>query len=497
MRFIIYTLKIVAALVLLVFAALGIYSLTAATPQVEHAVQSAAKSQTWTCSMHPQIRRDAPGTCPICGMPLIPIGSNVDADAGDAMPMLTLSEHALEMADVATVPVERRELVQEIRAVGKVQHNEAGLATVVTRVDGYIERLYVDYTGITVKKGDHLVDIYSQDLTVALHEMLISRTYSAGSSGSLSVDNSRAKLRQFGVNDEQIDQVLKTGKVLPYLTLYAPISGTIVEKMIFEGSHVDRGAILYRLANLESVWLLLDIYEYEINWIQPGQQVEFEAEAFPGQKFKGTVNFISPTLNEDTRTIQVRVNVDNRDGRLKPGMYASSIIKVKLLADGKPGPTGLEGKYTCPMHPEVIEEVPGKCPICGMSLGQIHGIPKPASEVAYKVLAIPASAVLDSGTRKLVYVEKARGQFVPAEVLLGPRTGEFYPVIRGVNEGDRVATRGNFLIDSQFQINGLPSLFYKEGSASATGHQHGGSAQSPSTPSFQGSPLPTTFKGGK
>lgn len=436
---------------------------------------SKAKGTIWTCSMHPQVRKPEPGKCPICGMPLVPADAAPSKTAGaEEGPILVLSEHAREMASVETVPVTRRELSKEIRAVGKIQYNETGLATVVTRVDGFIEKLFVDSTGVKMSKGDHLVEIYSQDLAVAQSELLISRNYTTAA-GNLA-DSTKAKMRQWGVSDEEIEKVLKTGKVLPRLTLYAPMSGTVTEKMVVEGSFVNRGDVLYRLANLDSVWVHLDVYEYEIGWVQPGQRVEFTAEAFPGQAFHGLATFISPALNEDTRTIKVRVNIDNHEGKLKPGMFVSSSILVKLLADGKPAPTGAEGKYTCPMHPQILQGAAGNCPVCGMALRQIPGSPAAVPSAAYQVLAVPVSAVLDSGTRKLVYVERSRGEFVPAEITVGPRAGDFYPVVRGLKDGDKVAVRGNFLIDSQFQINGMPSLFYKEGLAPAAGHQHGGGA---------------------
>ncbi len=373
------------------------------------------------------------------------------------------------MASVETVPVERRKLFKELRAVGKIQYNETGLVIIVSRVDGYIERLYVDYTGVNVKKGDHLADIYSQELAASMSEMLI---FSSFEERQRSPEASKARLRQFGMDNVQIEEVLKTKKPIPYVTLYSPIDGTVVEKMVFGGSHVDRGAILYRVANLDSVWVMLDIYESEISWIQYGREVEVKTEAYPGEAFKGIVTFISPTLHPETRTIKVRVNLSNRDRRLKPEMFVHATVRVPLMADAKPAPSGLEGKYTCPMHPEVIHSEPGKCPICGMNLEQLPGHPDGALD-PQEILAVPATGVLDSGLRKIVYVEKGPGEFAPSEIVVGPRAGDYYPVLSGLRPGQRIAVRGNFLIDSQFQVNGLPSLFYPSGQAPAGGHQHG------------------------
>jgi membrane fusion protein, copper/silver efflux system len=479
MNYLIPSLKLFVLIVLLALAGVGIYSLSSAAPNAP--TSDKPGSETWTCSMHPQVRQNKPGNCPICGMPLVLAGST--GEHRDANPeTLTLSEHALAMASVETASVQKRDLIKEIRAVGKVQYNETALATVVTRTEGYIEHLFVDYTGITVNKGDHLVEIYSPDLYVGMQELLIFRNEQS----RLDLSGTRRKLNQWGVTDEQIDRVLKTGKVEDRITLYSPINGTVTEKMVVEGSHVEKGDVLYRVANLESVWVYLDIYEYELAWIQYGQQVEFTAEAYAGQKFKGIVTFISPILNDETRTVKVRVNISNADRKLKPGMYVTAAISVPVLADGNAAPTGLEGKYTCPMHPEVIEDKPGKCRICGMDLEQLPGSVKEITDEQRHVLALPVTAVLDSGRKQLVYMEKSRGRFAAVEVTLGPRAGDFYPVLKGLKAGDRVAIRGSFLLDSQFQIEGKPSLFATNGQLPV--HQHGnmpgmppddGSAQKP------------------
>lgn len=476
MHYLITGLKALGMIVLLALAGFGIYSLVSAAPVAQ--VQISTKGQIWTCSMHPQVRKDKPGECPICGMPLIVAGGTVSGSGDANAAMLQLSEHALAMASVETAGVEKRELAKEIRAIGKVQYNETALATVVTRTEGYIERLFVDYTGVTVNKGDHLVEIYSPDLFVGMQELLIFRTFPRP--GQTDGNVSRQKLKQWGVSDDQIDRVLKTGKVEDRITLHSPITGTVTEKMVVEGSYVNKGDVLYRVANLDSVWVYLDIYEYELAWVQYGQQVEFTAEAYPSQPFQGLVTFLSPVLNDETRTVKVRVNISNVDRKLKPGMYITAAIRVPILADGKPAPTGLEGKNTCPMHPEVIEDKPGKCRICGMSLEKITGSPQAVTVEQRQLLALPASAVLDSGRRQLVYVEKSRGQFSAVEVTLGPRAGKYYPVLKGLNAGDRVAVRGNFLLDSQFQIEGKPSLFSTGGPLPV--HQHGGPPATTATP---------------
>jgi Cu(I)/Ag(I) efflux system membrane fusion protein len=402
------------------------------------------------------------------GMDMVPVYESEGS-------VLELSEHARAMASVETVPVQRRKLSREIRVVGKVQYNETGLADIVTRVEGYVERLFVDYTGVEVNLGDHLVEIYSPDLVTAQQEMLIA----LGSQRSYDlVESARWRLLRWGVTQGQIDELVRNRKIHDRLTLYSPIEGIVIEKKVVEKSAVKPGDVLYRLANLESVWVYLDIYEYELAWVQYGQTVEVESEAYPGQSFTGRVWFISPVLNEETRTIKVLLNISNTEQKLKPGMFVSGVVRAELMAAGRPAPTGVEGQWSCPMHPLVLQPQGGRCPICKMALVQIPGKPAGARlESDQLLLAVPVTAVLDSGLRKLVYVERSKGRFVPVEIVTGPRTGEFYPVLSGLNEGDRVATRGNFLLDSQFQIRGLPSLFYKEGQAAVTGHQHGAASE--------------------
>ena len=464
----------------------------------EGGADNAAESsgQIWTCSMHPQVRLPKPGKCPICLMPLIlatpgakPAKTNATTNttaAGASDSMLELSEHARAMASVETVPVQRRKMRREIRVIGKVQYNETGLANITTRVEGYVERLFVDYTGIEVKAGDHLVEIYSPDLLVAQQELLVALDSQRNTS---LVESAKRKLLLWGLTQAQVDDLVRDKKVSDRITLFSPIHGTVTEKMVVQKAMVKPGEMLYRLANLESVWVYLDIYESELPWVQYGQMVETKSEAIPGQSFSGRVWFISPVLNEETRTVKVLLNINNTERKLKPGMYVSAVIRAELRSDGKPAPAGVEGQWSCPMHPLVLLPQAGECPICKMTLVQIPGTPaseKPEGDQL--LLAVPVSAVLDSGVRKLVYVEKSKGQFAPVEIVTGPRTDDSYPVLSGLSEGDKVVTRGNFLLDSQFQIRGLPSLFYREGQAAVAGHQHGGGSPPPTLPASGAKP---------
>ncbi|KAF0247076.1 MAG: membrane-fusion [Planctomycetota bacterium] len=430
--------------------------------------------QIWTCSMHPQIRLPNAGKCPICSMPLIPIEDD-KGDKGGA-PSMQLSEAAIAMAGIETAPVSRRPLFHEIRAIGRVEPNETALTTITTRVEGWVERLFVDATGVPVAKGDHLLELYSPELISDQRELLIALRTNASADV---LKAARSRLERWGMGAEEIEQVLKSKEVLEFVTIHAPAAGTVLEKAVVKGTHVNRGDTLYRLADLGSVWVHLDIYEYEIGWVQPGQEVKAIAESQPGTSFAGTVTFVSPVLNEETRTIRVRVALPNPDGLLKPGMFVSASLRVGLLKSGKPAPTARAGKWTCPMHPEVIAEAAGSCPKCSMPLVRFPGSGATASDDDLRVLAVPATAVLDSGTRKLAYVQRAPGRFEQREVVVGSRSGEWFPVMSGIAEGERVAVRGGFLIDSQFQIRGLPSLLNPGGGAAPVPHKHGAGTESP------------------
>jgi len=417
------------------------------------------------------------------GMEMVPISESAGS-------MLELSDHARAMASVETTAVMRRKMTRQIRLIGKVQYNETALANITTRVEGYVERLFVDYTGIEVKTGDHLVEIYSPDLLVAQQELLIAL---AGQGNTSLVESAQRKLLLWGLTKEQVDTLMRDKKISDRITLFSPIEGTVTEKMVVQQAMVKPGEVLYRLANLESVWVYLDLYESELPWVQYGQMVEIKSEAIPGETFSGRVWFINPVLDEETRTVKVLLNINNAEHKLKPGMYVNAVILAELQANGKAAPTGVAGQWSCPMHPLVLKPAAGPCPVCKMALVQIPGTPAGAKpgEDDQLPLSVPMTAVLDSGIRKLVYVEKSKGQFIAVEIETGPRTDDSYPVIRGLNEGDVVVTRGNFLLDSQFQIRGLPSLFYKEGQAAAAGHQHGSAAppaKSAPTPASPASP---------
>lgn len=437
-----------------------------------------AEEKVYTCSMHPQVRLPGPGNCPICSMPLIPAERSTGSKAGSGT--IKLSDHALAMASVETALVERKVLSHVVRAVGKIAYDETSLATITSRVDGYAERLFVNFTGVEVNKGDHLAEVYSPDLVVAQQELIVA----AGGSRPELLTTTKVKLHRLGLTDGQISELLEKRKVTERITLLSPIEGTVILRSVTQNASFKSGDILYQIANLDTVWAYLDIYESQLPWLRYGQHVTMSTEANPGRAFDGKVTFISPIVDEETRTIKVPVHIENKDHALKPGMFVSADIHASLDVGGKPAPTGAEGSYTCPMHPQIIQDSGGSCPLCGMDLKKVPGVK--GEGIEQEIISVPASAVLDSGTRKLVYVEKQKGTFESRDVTLGPKAGDRFPVLSGLSEGERVAVRGNFLLDSQAQISGSPSLFYPQGAASFS-HQHGETAEQSDTSANQDS----------
>lgn len=395
--------------------------------------------------------------------------------AGHDPTALTLDAHDVAMAEVTTAAVERRSLVRHLRAVGTIGYNEAGVTTVPSRVQGYVEKLFVSAVGVQVRAGDHLAEIYSPDLIIAQQELLAGRDPTAG---RLIADTARLKLRRFGISDELIEKIASSGQAQERLVITAPRAGTVVEKMIDAYAPVMMGMPLYKIADLSSIWVHLAVHEQDLALVRPGQSVTVTSETWPGERFVGRVTLIEPTLNVETRTARARVVIADVQRRLRPGMYVMGEIVVPLAADGSPGATGVEGRWTCPMHPDVLADVAGPCPVCAMALEQISSLVPPTD--SRQPLAIPALAVLSLGTRDLVYTVVAPGRYRPVAVELGTRADDWLLVRSGLEEGQQIVTRGAFLLDSEAQIRGLPSLLAPTGGGAATGHEnHGGGAKPP------------------
>lgn len=440
------------------------------------AVTGAAASpqaEVWTCSMHPQIRQPGPGKCPICGMALIPVGSGA-AGADDGPRTLVMSESARGLADIQTTRVERRFPEFTVRLVGQLDYDETRLRSLTARFPARIDELFVNYTGVTVAKGEHLARIYSPELITAQRELLSAQAADPGGSLTQVV---RDKLRLWDLLPEQIDAILARGEVADSFELRAPTGGVVVTKNIKEGDYVKMGEPLFRIADLGELWLHLQAFESDLAKLRYGQEVAFTVEAWPGKTFTGRIAFIAPDVDQRTRTVPVRVNVPNPDGRLKPGMFARGQVRVKLAGNGQVFAPNLAGKWISPMHPEVIKDGPGPCDVCGMPLVRAESLGYDTQSTGDAPIVVPSSAVLRTGKRAVVYIKKPNTKqpaFDGREVMLGSEADGSVVVVSGLAEGDEVVTHGAFKIDSALQILAKPSMMNPAGGGPTPGHDHGG-----------------------
>lgn len=342
-----------------------------------------------------------------------------------------LTPEMVKLSDIRTQPVTYRRLVKEIQTVGEVGYDERRIKIVSAWIGGRIDKLYVDFTGINVKKGEPLVEIYSPELVSTQQEFILAletraRMWSLGNQGALKsasdlVEATRQRLLLWGISRKQIDEIERSRKASTRMTLHAPIGGTVIHKRAYEGQYVKVGEKLCTIADLSMVWVLVDIYEYEIGWVKPRQKVSISTPAYPGRSFVGTVSFIDPFLDTKTRSVKVRMDVPNPGLTLKPGMF----VEARLI-------------------------IP-------------HKDQRP-------VLSIPYTAVLDTGVRKLAYVDLGEGIFKMVEVKVGSRAGKWVPVLSGLREGQAVAVSGNYLIDSQRALGAGVSGDH----GGAVGGAHGG-----------------------
>jgi Cu(I)/Ag(I) efflux system membrane fusion protein len=333
-----------------------------------------------------------------------------------------ISPERQQLIGVRIGTVEKRPLQKVIRTNGRVEFDEKRLATISPKIGGWIEELYVDFTGAPVKKGAPLLTLYSPELVStqeeylaalrARQELAASPYPEVAASGNALVESARRRLRLWDISEEQIRELEQTGQVRKSLTLYSPYGGIVLEKMAFKGMRVEPGMALYKLADLSVVWLIADIYEYELPLIRLGQQASINLSYLPGEAFTGKAVFIYPYLDAQTRTARVRFEFANPRGTLKPEMYAGVEITIRL---------------------------------------------------GDKV-AVPEGAIIDTGIRKVAIVDKGSGYFEPREVKLGTKAGDYYEVLDGLKAGERVVTSANFLIDSESKL--------KEAVGGA-GHQHG------------------------
>lgn len=442
------------------------------------------KVKYWTCAMHPQIKLPKEGQCPICSMDLIPVyEGGSDSDDGETV-SITFNKVARQLAEVETSEVKMIEASNEVRLVGKVNYDETSLLYISAWISGRIDKLFVDFTGTKVRKGDHLIELYSPELIATQEEYLQAiKNLEETKESELSVirntsrttlASAKEKLRLYGIDQKQIDEIVKRGAPQERMTITSPSKGTVIHKSGFEGMYVKKGERIYTISDLSKVWLYLDAYESDIQWLHYGQKVSIETESYPGEIFYGKIAFIDPFVNEKTRTIKLRVNVDNEREKLKPGMFVRATIKSVVGSGGKIYEEALAGKWICPMHPDIIKDQPGVGDICGMTLiktSEFGFSDDPTQQK--KVLVIPKTAPLRTGKRAVVYIEEPTDttgvfRYVGREILLGPRAGNYYIVRAGLKEGEKVVTKGNFKIDSALQIQAKPSMmnpggYYSEG----------------------------------
>ncbi|WP_339736080.1 efflux RND transporter periplasmic adaptor subunit [uncultured Gimesia sp.] len=427
------------------------------------------KAMQYICPMMCTPPQSEPGRCPVCAMELVPSTSGGNTDPRS----IQIDPATRRVANIHTAAVKSMPMTQTIRAVGELNYDEGTLKTLSAYVDGRLDRLYADYTGVVVKKDDHLAFVYSPRLYSGQVELLLAKkAYENSRSATLTrvkqssrnlYESSRQRLIELGMTAPQIDELERTGKANSRMHLCAPISGTVIEKFAVEGQYVKEGQAIYKLADLSTLWLMLELFPKDAATIQYGQKVEAVVQSLPGRKFTGRVAFIDPNVDPKTRTVGVRVIIPNQDGLLRTGDYAKATIDVPLTSsDGiKRGvyDPELANKWISPRHPHIVESAAGKCPICGVDLVPAAQLGFTSKAIANgEALVVPRDAVLMAGSNSVLYVETEPGRFEIRRVVLGPICGDQIVILSGVEKDEQVATRGNFLIDSQMQLAGNPSL---------------------------------------
>lgn len=394
------------------------------------------------CPMDPQVVRstyepngDVP-KCPICGMPLSERlkGEAVSLPAG-VTGRVQLTPERVQLAGIKTVLVEYRPAARRTKTVGYVAFDESRLSRVVSRVEGYVEKLYVDRTYAMVRKGDPLAEIYSPELYSAAQELIL---LGQGNGTTDLAASARKKLSLLGVSSEEINAIVASGEASPRLVIRSPQTGYVIDKKIVPGSSVETRMTLLDIADLSTVWIEADVYEKDIAFLEVGQQVEATVEAIPNRTFSGKLTLIAPRLDPSTRTIRVRFELDNRQQHaLRPGMFATVRINTPLESI------------------EPYKSLAAKRSPVALATSAGRGDP-PRPEF----LCVPERAVIDTGSQKIVYVEREPGMFEGVEVELGPRLEQYYPVIKGLKLGDRIAAAGGFLIDAETRLNPAAAATY-------------------------------------
>jgi Cu(I)/Ag(I) efflux system membrane fusion protein len=394
----------------------------------EHNHSTTAESETiWTCSMHPQIRQNEPGDCPLCGMDLIPLEStDVELD-----PMaVNMSPTAMQLAQVKTMVVDKGKTNKSIRLNGKVQADERLLSTQSSHIPGRIEKLSVNFTGEFVSAGQVLANVYSPELVTAQEELFEAKKIKESQPALFNA--AKEKLKNWKLSDKQIDQIVASNKSIEQFPILANVSGYVTKKMVNLGDYIKQGEALYEIADLSKVWLLFDVYESDMTWINKGDAVIYTVQSIPGKTFQGRISYIDPVIDPKTRVAKARLEATNKGLMLKPEMFATGTIEA-------------------------------------------------ITNTGNASLIVPKTAVMWTGKRSVVYVMQMSAQgvsFVMREVTLGPELGESYVIEVGLQPGEEIAINGTFSIDAAAQLAGKPSMMNPEGGVAMTGHNHGGNTNS-------------------
>ncbi len=378
----------------------------------------------WTCSMHPQVRQDEPGLCPICAMDLIPLETMQSSDDTDPNE-ISMTESAMKLAEVQTSTVSRGIPQRVTYLQGKVQLDERNIAQITSRFDGRIEELFINFTGQHVKKGEKLAMIYSPDLVTAQRELLEAAAIKDSRPALYSA--AKGKLRLWGLSDEQISAIELEGSPQTNFEVLSPISGTVMMRHVSLGDYVKEGTSLFQVADLSKVWVMFDAYENDLPWLRVGDSVELTTQSVPGKNFNSKISYIDPFIDGKKRVAKVRVELLNNTGDLKPEMFANATIQSEISYDSQP-------------------------------------------------VLIPKSAVLWTGKQSLVYVkvpDRESPTFLNKKVTLGPLAGDNYVVMAGLQEGEEIATNGVFRIDAAAQLAGKVSMMSPEGGSLVAMNMHG------------------------
>jgi len=385
---------------------------------------------TWTCSMHPQIKQDKPGQCPICAMDLIPL-TTAQSTGDDIDPNeIVLTESAAKLADVQTMVVTKGTPQKSVYLQGKVQADERNIAELTARFGGRIEKLFVNFTGQNVQKGEKLARLYSPDLVTAQRELLEAIAFKESRPSFYT--SARAKLKLWDLTEDQINDIEEKGEPQIYFDILSPISGTVMMRHVALGDYVKEGSALFKVTDLSRVWVMFDAYESDLPWIKTGDHVELTIQSLPGKAYDGKVTYIDPFINSTTRVAKVRIELPNMELKLKPEMFAKGLLHSKIAESSD------------------------------------H-------------LLIPKSSILWTGKRAVVYVslpERDSPSFLYREIILGPEAGNFYVVSEGLMEGEVIAVNGVFKIDAAAQLEGKPSMMNPGGGKVSTGHDHGSASSS-------------------